>query len=294
MKRSDLLLIALAALSMTACKTTHKTSDSIPLIDTRFSEPQAYQSMQADEVEEASGLVRSLRNPGLIWTHNDSGDAARVFLLDPRTGNIRLEVVLEGTTNVDFEDITLRQVNGEPKLLIGDIGDNRGVRDHLSIYQIDEPILGSASRLSIPAGKIQHMSIRYTEGARDAETLMTQADGSLVLLTKREQSIFIYQFPFVEGEATLASTGRVPLTKITAGDINAQGEILLRSYNEVFYWPSSKAGITERLSAGPPFRVKAPSEPQGEAICWDGKGGFYTLSESVFGSEQTVHHSKSQ
>ena len=34
-----------------------------------------------DAITEASGLCRSISNPGLLYTHNDSGDSARVFAI---------------------------------------------------------------------------------------------------------------------------------------------------------------------------------------------------------------------
>ena len=34
------------------------------------------------QIQEASGIVASYRNKGYLWTHNDSGDRNRIFLLD--------------------------------------------------------------------------------------------------------------------------------------------------------------------------------------------------------------------
>lgn len=31
-----------------------------------------------DEIKEASGLEASIKNPGALWTHNDSGDTSRI------------------------------------------------------------------------------------------------------------------------------------------------------------------------------------------------------------------------
>ncbi len=33
-------------------------------------------------IDEASGLAHSRRNPGILYTQNDSGDAPRVFAID--------------------------------------------------------------------------------------------------------------------------------------------------------------------------------------------------------------------
>ena len=41
----------------------------------------------ADErITESSGLAASRRHPGTVWTTNDSGDEARLFAVDARSG----------------------------------------------------------------------------------------------------------------------------------------------------------------------------------------------------------------
>ena len=37
--------------------------------------------VENDEINEASGLGRSITNPGVMYTHNDSGGTARVFAI---------------------------------------------------------------------------------------------------------------------------------------------------------------------------------------------------------------------
>src|SRR5205085_12428518 len=38
--------------------------------------------LESREVTESSGIVASRRNPGLFWTHNDSGDGPFVYAFD--------------------------------------------------------------------------------------------------------------------------------------------------------------------------------------------------------------------
>src|SRR5437764_643295 len=44
--------------------------------------------LESREVTESSGIVASRRNPGLFWTHNDSGDGPFVYAFD-RAGRAR-------------------------------------------------------------------------------------------------------------------------------------------------------------------------------------------------------------
>ena len=55
---------------------------------------------------EASGLAASARYPGVLYTHNDSGDSARFFMMD-ETAKVIAEMRLPGATAVDWEDIAL-------------------------------------------------------------------------------------------------------------------------------------------------------------------------------------------
>ena len=38
--------------------------------------------IESDDIQEASGIVSSLTNENVIWTHNDSGDSNRIFAMD--------------------------------------------------------------------------------------------------------------------------------------------------------------------------------------------------------------------
>src|SRR4029453_18052009 len=58
-------------------------------------------------VTEASGLANSGNNPGIYWTHNDSGDSARFFAVDGSTGGVAAAYELVGASAVDWEDMAL-------------------------------------------------------------------------------------------------------------------------------------------------------------------------------------------
>ena len=55
-------------------------------------------------MEEASGLAYSKRQDGILWTHNDHGDDARVIAMSDEGQRVSI-VTLEGTKNEDWEDI---------------------------------------------------------------------------------------------------------------------------------------------------------------------------------------------
>ena len=55
-------------------------------------------------MEEASGLAYSKRQDGILWTHNDHGDNAKVIAISNEGQRVSI-VYLDGTDNEDWEDI---------------------------------------------------------------------------------------------------------------------------------------------------------------------------------------------
>ena len=58
-------------------------------------------------IKEASGLVASRKNKGVLWTHNDSGDRARVFAISTEDGHVLHELSVRGAGARDWEDLAL-------------------------------------------------------------------------------------------------------------------------------------------------------------------------------------------
>jgi hypothetical protein len=94
--------------------------------------------LKDQEINESSGLILSQRNADCFWTHNDSGDSPRLFLIH-RDGRTIARVKVDGATAIDWEDISMATINGSPKLIVGDIGGNAQKREHVTIYVIAEP-----------------------------------------------------------------------------------------------------------------------------------------------------------
>src|SRR5690606_24047051 len=87
---------------------------------------------------EVSGVLPSERYPSSIWVHNDSGDDAKVYLIDT-LANLVGTVELQGIQAMDIEDIAWVKIEDQYHLVLADIGDNRGSREELYLYIIKEP-----------------------------------------------------------------------------------------------------------------------------------------------------------
>lgn len=87
--------------------------------------------LQDPRITESSGVAAG---PGVLWTHNDSGDSARFFALDRRCRTLATYSVV-GARATDWEDMA----RGAGALWFGDIGDNASTRSGVVVYRVPEP-----------------------------------------------------------------------------------------------------------------------------------------------------------
>jgi len=241
---------------------------------------------------ELSGLVLSRAQPEVLWTHNDSGDRARIFAIAPN-GGLLADVAVSAADAVDWEDIAIGRAptrGSRDALYIGDIGDNSETRPTVVIYRVPEPrFAGGPPNATAPA---ERLALRYPDGAHDAEALLVDpSNGALVIVTKSyggRAGVYVADSPSAAATTTLRRAGRVSLgvgEPVTAGDISADGRtIALRTYDHAFVW-SRRGG--ESLAAALGRRPCSPDadllvEGQGEALALTGDGrAFYTVPEGA-------------
>ena len=270
-------------------------------------------------LNEISGMVASVNNPGLFWVHNDSGDDPIVYLVDNQMDIVQSvnlqnavyhETVLDDNGNeseiarvesirsVDWEDITMTSIDEGNFIVVGDIGDNRAQRRSVALYSFAEPIFDGSTEISVTANK---MIIKYAEGPRDAETLMSDPiSGELLIMTKRDPRSKIYSFPFVAKEMVIRSKGELNLTPlieddgftntVVAGDIDRFGNLILKNYSHVFLLENpDKISALELLLGTTPKELNYIVEPQGESICWGlDLISYFTISENRGGVPQPL------
>ena len=237
---------------------------------------------------ETSGLARGMRDPGVFWTHNDSGDDPVLYAIG-EGGRLAGSVAIGGAEARDWEDIEAAPCpgSGEPCLYIADTGDNDAERDRITLYIVPEPAPDAGS----VAASALHL--RYPEGPRDAEGLFI-IDGRIHLVTKgREGPIRLFRVP--EG-ATAGSTAMLePVAEVaprpgtsagyvTAATATPDGRwVAIRTYRELLVL---EAGPLLAGTPGEPRRFDlAPlSEVQGESVVMDDEGGVWLTSEGGSGA----------
>lgn len=252
--------------------------------------------VEAPVVNEASGMVASRNNAGVLWVHNDSGDAARVYALDTR-GRYLGAFRLEGIQAIDCEDLAMGPgpLPGVDYLYLGDIGDNEAQRDTIRLYRFPEPVVASSGGdQSMSLGRPDVITLSYPDGPRDAETLLCDPrSGELVIVSKGDAGNRVYRCPALPaGSHTrrLEYVGGMSwpvfpssLLGAVAGDVSPEGhEILIKNYAGAFLYqrPAQKsigeAIIGDAIGTSVPCR----KERMGESIAFDPTGtGYYTLSE---------------
>lgn len=245
--------------------------------------------VQSPLIQEASGIVASRKNPGVLWVHNDSGDAARVFALDTK-GRLLGTCPIRGARARDWEDIAVGP-GPDPNqqyLYIGDIGDNGARYSSVRIYRVLEPEVDPTKSFSqISLGPAETIELTYPDGPRDAETLLVDPlTQDFYIITKRELFCKVYRAaaPHLTTKSTIMEKVAVlPWGFAVAGDVSPDGRrVVVRSPYNASIWVRPDGEPLWKAFRGKPVGIPLMSEPQGEGICFDGKGqGYFTLSEKA-------------
>ncbi|HYN79874.1 MAG TPA: NUDIX hydrolase [Gemmatimonadaceae bacterium] len=232
-----------------------------------------------DGLSEASGAAVSVGHPGIIWTHNDSGEPY-AYAVD-RGGKARGRVRLTGARVDDWESIDLGPCPSGQCLYVGDIGDNGAKRSDVVIYRVAEPAPSATS-----SARVEAIRAKYPDGPHDAEALFVSPDGTIHIVTKGEgegSAVYRLSRPAAGGTtATLKLVRRLSDGKasknerITGADMSADGRwIVLRTNGDVAFYR------TRDFAGGSPaamrMDLKSLNEPQGEGVAFGATSGSVVL-----------------
>ena len=252
--------------------------------------------IEQPELVEASGIVESMANDHVLWSHNDTYNFNRIFAFNEQGTHLGI-FWLDGIENRDWEDIALGpgpEVNVD-YLYIGEIGDNNSVYDYKYIYRVPEPVvLFNQTPVEETIYEFDTIIYQYPDSNRDAETLMLDPlTKDIYIVSKREfEDIRVYRAPYpqpVNEVIILEHVATLELSQIVAGDISVSGcEILLKNYRDIYYWERDPGENLWEAFSNDPVILPYIQEVQGEAICWAADSmGYYTLSEE--GMEIPAH-----
>jgi len=246
-----------------------------------------FQDIESTEVTESSGLAPSNREPGIFWTHNDSGGEAKLFAIDSK-GKLTGSVVLEGAEAVDWEDMSSYVDGSDPRLMVGDFGDNGAKRESVSIYLFDEPNPYEHSRVS----SLQRIDYRYPDGPHDCEALgVAPLRREILLVTKSILPVAACysirlpkrdEGPRFRQQPSRIGTLAIPL--VASMDIESgTGDIILCNYFQCFRYLRASDDSSAQWMKQIPEMTNLPKLKQIEAITFDTNGDVWVTSEGIPG-----------
>jgi hypothetical protein len=232
-------------------------------------------------VPECSGLVQSLRYPGVFWALSDSGNPADLV---PVTSDGRLArgwsgpVRIEGVRNYDWEDLALDE---KGHLIIADTGNNRGRRKQLMLHFVKEPKPGATTARPFRTLRVHYEDQTVASPDYDCEAVFA-AGRDIFFLTKHrsDKRTRLYR---LDGESTRQSN---PLRlvdsfdiggMVTAADASPDGKlvaVLTYTALRVFEYDRQARSIFRRgIRWMPVFAWQA------EAVAWDGNDALVLANE---------------
>ncbi len=247
-------------------------------------------------LEEASGVVRSTREPGVFWSQNDRGNKAMLFAYDS-TGASRGTVIVDGAENTDWEALAVGPCPSGSCVYVGDVGDNFAARPFVTVLRMPEP-LASLARSNSP----ERVKIAYPEGATDVEAMWVAPDTSIWFATKRPRADsarrigrsrvyrvppgawgsdrvvvaqLIDSLPIVPG----ATDSRNWITDAALSTVRANGrrELVILTYGSVYVFDADP--VTGRPAAQLSRCAVPAKEKNAEGVTWLADGRLLLVNE---------------
>lgn len=252
------------------CLGTIRAGDKTSL---QYDRPRQLCTLKTNKISESSGLAVSRRDPNLLWTHNDSGDDARIYCID-RQGNHVGTCKLKKTKAVDWEDMCSYVIDGRPKLLVADTGDNLVIRKSCRLYIIDEP-----QNPQDDVSRVQSIRLRYSTGPTDCEAVAVDPILREILFVEKRFAltcrVFQAALPAEGDERDLLAKpiARINLPLVTAMDIAPDGSrAIVLTLGQAFEFTRSKGQTWQSAFRAKPRTINMPARRQGEAICYATNG----------------------
>jgi len=226
-------------------------------------DPAVELTFQDPEIIESSGLAVV---GDWVVTTNDSGDSGRVFTVDESGETV-------GVTRwaVDPVDVEALAPAGGSSVWVGDIGDNRGLRDSVRVAEVP---VGPGER-DVRAVSYE---LVYPDGGRDAESLLVHpTTGRLYVATKEIFGGVLYAAPEEldpDRPNQLTEVGPVLSIASDAAFFPDGRHLVVRSYDQavVYGFPSLQ----------PVADLELPEQDQGEGLAVTADGDLLLSTEGQY------------
>ena len=255
-------------------------------------------------LDEISGIQPGT---GAEWyVHNDDGDP-EIHVIDLK-GHHLATISVNGAKNRDWEDLASIPGSGGPVLVIGDIGDNEGIRKSIRLYLVPLPTAKSApgdasARYPGRLELLHKVILRYPDGPRDCESMAYDAaSGQILLMTKRDVPPRLYglsaQSALDEDEVTLAFLGTVRglrpptpqdllldpqrgawVSEPTSMDISANGRLAaVLTYRSLYLYQRNEEESWPQAFRSAPLEIPGPPGTYDEAVAFSKDQGSIVVT----------------
>lgn len=250
-------------------------------------------------LSEPSGLTAG-RQPGVLWTHNDSGDGPVIYAVGV-DGRFLGRFAVRGAKARDWEAIT---ADDRGNLYVGDIGNNGNARRDLTVYRLPEPTV------PLEGGPVEgevavERAIRFyypeqkdfppTARNYDAEALFYDPQVSaLYLLTKHrgDMATVLYRFDDLTNDdfVPLSARGRFVVGgdpesfggMVTGADLSPDGRFLaVLTYHALFIFERPVEGDDWLGQLRNRIDFDQSATVQAEAVAWHGGAIIFTNEQGA-------------
>lgn len=236
-------------------------------------------------LDESSGVAVGLREPSVLWTHNDDGST--LFAVDSAGGLLGAWPVRPRLR--DWEDLAVAPCGKHGSCLyMADTGDNGERRPPGSVRILrapeQRPAAGSIVRAEV-------FPLRLPDGARDVEAMFVLPDERLYLVTKgRNHPVTVYRYPgplrpdtVTLEEVQRLGEGRRPLGDQVTGASALRGTddvVVIRTYQSLAFFRMTGDSLEPRANGI--VNLRTLGEAQGEAVALGPEGLVVLTSEAGF------------
>jgi hypothetical protein len=251
-------------------------------------------------LRESSGVAVSRTHPGVLWTHNDSGDGPYLYATT-LAGDDRGRLRLPDATAVDWEDMAAGPCPDRDGacLYLADTGDNLERRAAVTIYAVAEPTppTGPADTTGVTAPP-RELRVRYPDQPHDVEAVFVTPTGALFLVTKgRTPPVRVFRVPRSAWASAGVVTAELVQTldvgnpsrrrrQVTAAAVTPDGaRVAIRTYVEVLFFTWRRDGTLRPAGAC----ELGALEPQGEALDFLDAGTLVLTSEAAASPAGPIH-----
>jgi hypothetical protein len=191
-------------------------------------------AIQHPSIRESSGIVASRRHPGVLWTHNDKGNAPELYAIGD-DGKLLARYAIAGAVNNDWEDI---DADDDGRLYVGRIGNNDARNVPIEVLRVAEPETVESSNARRTLEVDRAWRLRYPAKPFDCESLFIHgAHGYLISKHLDGAPAALYRFDLQGAqEQTLTKLADLPIRHpVTGANLSPNGtQLAVLTYGTLY------------------------------------------------------------